>query len=554
MSSAQEAYTEALRLIAKAKKSGSRTLSFATEACRALAVLPQEIADLDQLRTLRLDYTQVADLTPLKGMVGLEAVSLNNTQVVSLTALIGMVEIRSLSLNSTKVADLTPIAGMLAINTLHIENTSVTDLTPIADLVAMTNLSLMNTNVSNLSPLARLTGMLTLRLDSTQVTDLVPLVGISGITELFIANTKVKELTPIEGMVGMTWLSLRGCEVMDLRPILRMAKLTQHPRSGSLRFENTAATRVDARIAEIAEIEDSAARARTLFEYLQDWVPPGEVVPEPDDLLPILLTDGKLEIARSLPSEAEIDDRLKRALHGRLLPKAVELARVAGNTQGRLAGRARSLVDRLDRPFEELDMINIHMDVEDLSTSLRTNADRLGEDRYSPDIVDALTDVASIGPGLTLDNVDVEKLEDRKRRFAADPPGAEVMAAHTALSLAVAADRAVMGDNLRTLEARIVEREGEASSGALQVSVHRDILIKARRYSLTRTEAVLLGAAGSGLWQFVFENRDVIMLVANSYGAGFAHWFSGMIAQVSDFAGLAAHVEVKPILRKREPK
>jgi internalin A len=554
MSSAQEAYTEALRLIAKAKKSGSRTLSFATEACRALAVLPQEIADLDQLRTLRFDYTQVADLTPLMGMVGLEAVSLNNTQVVSLTALIGMVEIRSLSLNSTKVADLTPIAGMLAINTLHIENTSVTDLTPIADLVAMTNLSLMNTNVSNLSPLARLTGMLTLRLDSTQVTDLAPLVGISGITELFIANTKVKELTPIEGMVGMTWLSLRGCEVMDLRPILRMAKLTQHPRSGSLRFENTAATRVDARIAEIAEIEDSAARARTLFEYLQDWVPPGETLPEPDNLLPVSLTNGRLEIARSLPSEAEIDDRLKRALHERLLPKAVELAWVAGNTQGRLAGRARSLVDRLDRPFEELDMINIHMDVEDLSTSLRTNVDRVGEDRYSPDILDALTDVTSIGPGLTLDNVDVDKLEDRKRRFAADPAGPEVMAAHNEFSRAVAVDVAAMGDNLRALEARLVDREGEASSGALQVSVHRDILIKARRYSLTRTEAVLLGAAGSGLWQFVFENRDVIMVLANSYGAGFAHWFSGMIAQVSDFAGLAAHVEVKPILRKREPK
>ena len=42
------------------------------------------------------------------------------------------------------------------------------------------------------------------------------------------------------------------------------------------------------------------------------------------------------------------------------------------------------------------------------------------------------------------------------------------------------------------------------------------------------------------------------MLLASSYGAGFAHWFSGMIAQVSDFAGLAAHVEVKPVRGKRE--
>ena len=325
--------------------------------------------------------------------------------------------------------------------------------------------------------------------------DRVPpeIAGLDSLRSLVLNNTQIADLSPLAGLAELTHLYLANTKVMDLRPLLDMKERVSGPEFGGLWFEGTAAARADPRIAAIAGEEIDAERVRMLFAYLKDWVPPGEVAPEPDNLLPILLTDGKLEIARSLPSEAEIDDRLKRALHGRLLPKAVELARVAGNTQGRLAGRARSLADQLDRPFAELDMINIHMDVEDLATSLRTNVDRVGEDRYSPDIVDALTDVASIGPGLTLDNLDVEKLEDRKRRFAADPPGAEVMAAHSAFSLAVAANETAMGDNLRALEARVVDREGGASSGALQVSVHRDILIKARRYSLTRTEAVLLG-------------------------------------------------------------
>jgi hypothetical protein len=47
-----------------------------------------------------------------------------------------------------------------------------------------------------------------------------------------------------------------------------------NPRSG-LTFTETAATRADTRIAEIAEIPKPDARARELFAYLENWVPPG---------------------------------------------------------------------------------------------------------------------------------------------------------------------------------------------------------------------------------------------------------------------------------------
>ena len=52
--------------------------------------------------------------------------------------------------------------------------------------------------------------------------------------------------------------------------------------AGGLTFTNTAATRAHPSIAEIAAIPDPATRAKTLFDYLQNWVPPGEVeVPTP---------------------------------------------------------------------------------------------------------------------------------------------------------------------------------------------------------------------------------------------------------------------------------
>lgn len=511
MSSADEAYAEAVRLIAEAKREGVTEFKLYSPNLRSL---PPEIGELQNLRVLTLQYTGVTDLSPLSNLAGLTELEIGSA--------------------TSELTDIGPLSSLVNLTKLSISGSRIRSLEPLASMVQLRSLRLARAlNRASLLPLKNLVHLAQLDLDGNRTTG-----GFAGLTEL----KSVSEL-----ILTHAWVD-------DLRPLLELPLLLDAPTGRGLTFQNTMAALQDEKIKDISYIQDSAERARALFAYLKDWVPPGEVVPEPDDLLPILLADGRLEIARSLPSEAEIDDRLKRALHERLLPKAVELARVAGNTQGRLAGRARSLADRLDRPFEDLDMINIHMDVEDLSSSLRTNEDRVGEDRYSPDIVDALTDVASIGPGLTLDNVDVEKLEDRKRRFAANPPGAEVMGAHQAFSRAVAADMAAIGDNLRALEARVVEREGEASSGAIQVSTHRDMFIRIGRYSLTRTEMLVIGAAGSGVWQFVYDNRDLILLLANSYGAGFAQWFGGMIAQVADLAGLVGHVELKPILRKREPK
>ena len=113
---------------------------------------------------------------------------------------------------------------------------------------------------------------------------------------------------------------------------------------------------------------------------------------------------------------------------------------------------------------------------------------------------------------------------------------------------------AAIGDNLRALEARIVDREGEPSSGALQLSTHRDMLIRIGRYALVGVSTIVLGAAGSGVWQFVYDNWSTIVPLANSYGAGFGKWFMGNMTKVSDFAGMAANVEVRPVLRTRAPK
>ena len=112
MTAADEAFAEAERLIAEAKRTGANKLSFNTKASRALTRLPGSIAGLTKLTRLDLNGMQVSDLTPLAGMVGMTSITLNDTPVSDLTPLAGMVGMTRLYLNGTQVSDLTPLAGM----------------------------------------------------------------------------------------------------------------------------------------------------------------------------------------------------------------------------------------------------------------------------------------------------------------------------------------------------------------------------------------------------------------------------------------------------------
>ena len=71
MSASADAFRAAKAEIEEAKRSGAEELDFSADAFRALDVLPPETGDLDRLRTLNLDNTQVSHLAPLQELTGL---------------------------------------------------------------------------------------------------------------------------------------------------------------------------------------------------------------------------------------------------------------------------------------------------------------------------------------------------------------------------------------------------------------------------------------------------------------------------------------------------
>ncbi|MEP6269212.1 MAG: leucine-rich repeat domain-containing protein, partial [Paracoccaceae bacterium] len=455
----------------------------------------------------------------------------------------------------------TPIAQLTALTRLTLDNTQVSDLTPIAQLTALTGLDLDNTQVSDLTPIAQFTALTELYLNSTQVSDLTPIAQLTALTGLYLNSTQVSDLTPIAQLTALTELDLNSTQVSDPRPLTALRKLAESPNMFGLSFADIAATRLDPRIGEIAEIEDPKERAVELFAYLEGWEPPVEFDengPAPDPLIDVETTDDRLEIADSNPSEAERDDQLKQILHTRLKARNTDLERLAGNEFFMLCAKARALTARLDSNFDDLDMVNIHLDVEELTRLKDRGAERDGDERFPQELADALADVVSIGPGLTLGNRLVEILEERKRRFAANRPTAAQQATHDDFSAAVAQNPAAIGDRLRALETQVLEREDDPAGAATQDAAHRNILIKVARVALAGLNKVLENTAVSivspAVTAFLVTKWPMITEVAALYGPGFQTWFLSAMSGFTEFAGLAANTQPGAIQRPVKPE
>jgi hypothetical protein len=588
---AEKAYAAAERRIAKAKESGADNVHFVVPACHALTRIPPQIADLPALRAIDFDYTQISDLTPLARLTARTRLSLNSTPVTDLAPLAYLTSLKQLLLNSTKVSDLSPLAGMTSLTQLLLSDTPVSNLAPLADLKALRLLWLSATSVTDIAPLANLTALKELSLtntpvtnlalltaqtksrqllpvtnplsdipprsaglpllswlwlDNTQVDDLAPLSVLRSLTRLCLNNTPVTNLTPLADLTELCELGLGHTAVLDLRPLRSINGLVDAPMDDGLSLIETSASRADPRIAEIAEIEDPAERARTLFDYLKDWVPPGSSErPQPDPLLSVVMEDGRLEVPASQPTEAERDERLKQVLHARMREKARDLAAAAGNRFPRLAARARAVAEQVDRSFEDLDLTLLHLEVEDLSA--RADAGVEDGDPYPPEVTGPLGDVLRAGPGLTLGHPEVDLLVERTDRARGRPLPAEAEANHDAMTAVVATGEAAFGDRLRALEAQ-VQTLPAATAQAVQEAAHRNILWKIAVGASVEVPVRLAGGAvfyvgsqflGPPVTEFVLANWSILVDVAATYGSAFSTWFVTSLAAVQEFAPLA---------------
>lgn len=143
------------------------------------------------LKALHCEQTDVADLTPLKGMK-LEATTWSNTRISNLSVFQGM-PLTYLTCEFTDVSDLTPLAG-IPLKSLSCGFTKIKDLAPLRGM-PLEHLNCDGTGVTDVSALSH-SRLKQLICGDTRISDLSPLRSLPLI-QIYMPGTPVSDVSPL---------------------------------------------------------------------------------------------------------------------------------------------------------------------------------------------------------------------------------------------------------------------------------------------------------------------------------------------------------------------
>lgn len=196
------------------------------------------LAGLIELGTLNVDLTKLTSITPLQHLTNLHFISLNGTNVSDLSPLSklpflvtiacdsipwsdigqlgGMRNLRTLICHYTKISSLDRLEKASLLETLNIAGTNVSDLLPLAACSSLRNLEASNTKITSLHPLASLTNLEILTVTRTPIVTLDALEHHSALTTLDVSGTRITTVTKLRGLTQLGALSLDDTEVDNL--------------------------------------------------------------------------------------------------------------------------------------------------------------------------------------------------------------------------------------------------------------------------------------------------------------------------------------------------
>lgn len=497
------------------------------------------LAFLTGLQTLSLNQAGLTDLTPFTALTRLQELRLEHTGITDLTPLAALTGLRVLSLQSTGVSDLTPLSGLTGLQRLYVSMTGITDLTPLAGLTELQWLVLTQTGVTDLTPLAGLSVLQTLSVHKTQVADLTPLAACKGLQQIWLGETRVSELTPLAGMTELISLVLTGSQVCDLRPIRGVVSL-RHEFSPALDFANTPATAKDAELARLAEIENDETRTRETLAYLNTLPPwpqplPWQIpdaplpdtpldAPETDTVPRVVWTDdNRIDVQPAPPDAASLRDPIRARLYDRL-PGLLDRLVPHGNRYPEINGPLHALRDLVAVPFDQADILLIHLEIAALTDLRASQSDRPQEERLDADCDMALLGVLRAAPGITIGHPDVDMLEQRTQDYARQRLPETVAEGERWISQGLINDPIATD---RTQEYAI--RSANALPGGRSAEIRRGFVrnvvivmgIVADAATGMLADDVVLAAA-----QFLFTYKDAIIATSAAWGETGYAWAS----------------------------
>lgn len=187
--------------------------------------LPFAIANLQQLKVLLLDETNISSLLTLSTLRKLQTLKLDGCQIQSLDGLKDLPKLEILSINGGKVLNLTVLSRLFSLRTLTLAGSHIGDLSPISGLPHLESLDLSGSNISELNGVKNLPSLQDIDLSDTQLSSLYDLNPFPSLQGIILSETLIENLDGINQFPNLKELNLENSKLRNTNGISRLKKL-----------------------------------------------------------------------------------------------------------------------------------------------------------------------------------------------------------------------------------------------------------------------------------------------------------------------------------------
>ena len=208
---------------------------------------PITVAEMNRVKTLRVQNRGIRDLTGLQFATSLIRLNLRDNQISDLSPIASLTELRELWLENNRVSNILLVRGL--INLTHLEfahnpvsdistvknltnltfldfnETLVSDISPVRGLINLTHLEFDHNTVSDISAVSNLTNLTYLEFDDNLVTDLSPIAGLIKLKILGFSHKDLSDISPVRGLINLENIFCWGHAISDLSPLAGLTKL-----------------------------------------------------------------------------------------------------------------------------------------------------------------------------------------------------------------------------------------------------------------------------------------------------------------------------------------
>ena len=191
--------------------------------------------DMESLTELRVEWSNVRDLTGLELSTELRELRLSGNRIIDLSPLADITNLEELYLGSNHVNDLTPLSNLKNLSVLSLNDNQIVDLSPISELTELVYLRLSDNLISDVSPLTPLSKLDYLNLESNPLSNIDPLSGLGTITRLYLSYTNVSsadvfELSYLDRIreLGLSGLDVTSISSLSVATELRRLELDEN--------------------------------------------------------------------------------------------------------------------------------------------------------------------------------------------------------------------------------------------------------------------------------------------------------------------------------------